>query len=228
MQMEYGQAIGFPRRERGWIVKLAIASVVNLIPVIGQVLVAGYGQEIASRVYRDDVNALPDWSNVGTFFRRGILWLIVVIVYMLPLALFGALLAGANYGVDLVMTANGPSEGLRSAGLVVSLCFNVLVIGYGLVAGLTLIAATGRLAVENRFGAAFQLGTIWADIRRQPGMYLIVLIINVVAFVFLPALGVIGCGVGTLVGLAYATWISSYLAGEAYQVSRSRAGATDQ
>lgn len=228
MQMEYGQAIGFPRRERGWIVKLAIASVINLIPVIGQVLAAGYGQEIASRVYRDDVNALPDWSNVGTFLRRGILWLIVVIVYALPLALFGALLAGANYGVDLVMTANGPSEGLRSAGLAVSLCFNVLVIGYGLIAGLTLIAATGRLAVEDRFGAAFQLGTIWADIRRQPGMYLIVLIINVAAFTLLPALGVIGCGVGALVGLAYATWISSFLAGEAYQVSRSRASATDR
>lgn len=59
MQMEYGQAIRFPRQDRGWIVKLAITSVLSLVPVLGQIVVAGYGQEIASRVYRDDAHPCP-------------------------------------------------------------------------------------------------------------------------------------------------------------------------
>ncbi len=223
MQMEYGQAIGFPRQDRGWIVKLVIASVLSLVPVLGQIVVAGYGQEIASRVFRDDARPLPDWTHWGTLLRRGLLWLIVVIAYALPLALFGALLTGVNLGIEWAIANNAQNESLRSAGLLLSLCVNALVVGYGVWASLTLIAATGRLAVEDRFGAAFQLGSIWADIRRQPGMYVSVLIVNVVAFTLLPAVGVIGCGVGALAGLTYATWISAYLAGEAYQVSRARA-----
>ncbi len=222
MQMEYGQAIRFPRQDRGWIVKLVITSVLSLVPVLGQIVVAGYGQEIASRVYRDDAHPLPDWADWGRLLRRGFGWLIVVVVYALPLALFGGLLAGVNLGIDWAVNANGPSEALRTGGLVLSLCANLLVVGYGIWAALTLIAATGRLAVEDRFGAAFQLGGIWADIRRQPGLYLSVLIVDVLAFVLLPALGAIACGVGALAGLSYAIWISGYLAGEAYQVSRSR------
>jgi len=227
MQMEYGQAVSFPRQDRGWIVKLVIASVLSLVPVLGQILVAGYGQEIASRVYRDDVQPLPDWADWGRLFGRGLGWLLVVVIYLLPLGLLGLVLAGVNMGVDLALAGDAANEGLRTAGLIASLCANVLVVAYGLWAGLTLIAATGRMAAEGRFGAAFQLGAIWGDVRRQPGMYLSVLIVNGVAFALLPTLGVIGCGVGALAGFAYATWISGYLAGEAYQVSRSRANAAN-
>lgn len=222
MQMEYGQAISFPRQDRGWIVKLLIGSVLSIVPVIGQILVAGYGQEIAHRVYSDNPKPLPDWSNWGALLARGVRWLIVVIVYMLPLALFGAVLAGVNWGIDQVMLGSGAAEQTRNIGLVLSLCANVLVIAYGFVGSLLLIAATGRMAVQDRLGAAFQIDAIWADVRRQTGMYLSVLIVSALAYVVLPAIGAIGCGVGLLVGLTYATWISSYLAGEAYQVSRSR------
>ncbi len=222
MQMEYGQAISFPRQDRGWIVKLLIGSVLSIVPVIGQILVAGYGQEIARRVYSDNPQPLPDWSNWCGLLARGVRWLIVVIAYMLPLALFGALLAGVNWGIDQVMLSSGAAEQTRNIGLVLSLCANVLVIVYGIVGSLLLIAATGRMAVQDRLGAAFQLGGIWADVRRQAGMYLSVLIVSALAYVLLPAIGVIGCGIGALVGLTYATWIASYLAGEAYQVSRSR------
>ncbi len=227
MQMEYGQAISFPRQDRGWIVKLLIGSVLSVVPVIGQILVAGYGQEIAHRVYSDNPRPLPDWSNWGGLLARGVRWLIVVIVYMLPLVLFGALLAGVNWGIDQVMLNSGAAEQTRNVGLVLSLCANVLVIVYGVVGSLLLIAATGRMAVQDRLGAAFQIGAIWADIRRQTGMYLSVLIVSGLSYVLLPALGAIGCGVGALVGLTYATWISSYLAGEAYQVSRSRESERD-
>ena len=222
MQMEYGQAISFPRQDRSWIVKLLIGSVLSLVPVLGQVVVAGYGQEIAHRVYSDNPRPLPDWSNWGALLARGVRWLIVVFVYMLPLALFGALLAGVNWGIDQIMLSSGAAEQTRNVGLVLSLCGNALVIGYGILGSLLLIAATGRMAVQDRLGAAFQLGAIWADVRHQAGMYLSVLIVSAVAYVLLPAIGAIGCGVGALVGLTYATWISSYLAGEAYQVSRSR------
>ncbi len=227
MQMEYGQAISFPRQDRGWIVKLLIGSVLSVVPVIGQILVAGYGQEIAHRVYSDNPRPLPDWSNWGGLLARGVRWLIVVIVYMLPLVLFGGLLAGVNWGIDQVMLNSGAAEQTRNVGLVLSLCANVLVIVYGVVGSLLLIAATGRMAVQDRLGAAFQIGAIWADIRRQTGMYLSVLIVSGLSYVLLPALGAIGCGVGALVGLTYATWISSYLAGEAYQVSRSRESERD-
>ena len=221
MQMEYGQAIRFPQQDRGWIVKLLIASVLSLIPVLGQIVVAGYGQEISRRVYNDNVRPLPDWSDWGGLLGRGVRWLIVVFLYLLPLSLIGALLAGVNWGIDQAILSNGADEQIRSVGLALSLCVNVLLVGYGILASLSLIAATGRMAVQDRFGAAFQLGAIWGDIRRQPGLYISVLIMNVVAFALLPALGAIACGVGALAGLAYATWISAYLAGEAYQVSRS-------
>jgi hypothetical protein len=221
MEMEYGKAFTFPQQDPDWVKKWGIAGAISLIPIIGQLLVAGYGVEITRRVINDEPHPLPDWSDFGGFLRKGFGVLVVALVYMLPLIVI-AICAAVPAAIFGAMQGNSNSDTAGQIGGLIGACLGCFGVVYGLVAGLVLQAALGRYAATDRIGAALRVGEVFGMVRAKPGMYLIVLLLSALAQSLLTSLGSIACVIGALWGGAYAAFIAAHLIGQAYRYATAQ------
>jgi hypothetical protein len=219
MEMEYGKAFTYPRQDPDWLTKWGLAGLISLVPVLGSILVAGYGVEVTRRVIRDEARPLPEWSDFGNFAIKGLIAVVVGLAYTLPLILLiacanllplGLSLAGAEANRDV-------ASALTTLGSVVYLCCGCLAAVYGLLVALALPAALGRYAATDQIGAAFQFNEVFRLVRAKPGMFFLVMLVSLLAALVLTALGVIACGVGVAFGAAYATLVAAHLQGQAYR-----------
>jgi hypothetical protein len=80
------QLLGFPFREREWIMKMIVGSVIILVPIVNFLSLGYFLRCInyGSRAIRE----LPDWCHLGEMFRDGCMALLIALVYIIvPLAL---------------------------------------------------------------------------------------------------------------------------------------------
>lgn len=219
MEMEYGQAFTYIRQDPDWLRKWGLAGLISIVPVLGPILIAGYGVEVTRRVIRAEGKPLPPWSDLANFAIQGLIAVVIGLAYMLPLILLivcanllplGLNLAGAEANRDV-------ASALTTLSSAVALCCSCVAAAYGLFAALTLPAALGRYAATDRVGAAFQINEIVRLVRIKPGMFLLVALISALATLALSVLGSIACGVGAFFGAAYAALVAAHLQGQAYR-----------
>lgn len=218
MEMEYGQAFIYPRQDPDWLKKWGLAGLIALVPVLGPILVVGYGVEVTRRVIREEERPLPRWSDFGNLAIKGLIASVIGLAYTLPLLLLiacanllplGLALAGAEANREV-------ASALTTLSSAVALCCGCLAAAYGLFAALALPAALGRYAATDQIGAAFQLNEVWKLVRVKPGMFFLVALISVLAALAFTLLGSIACGVGAFFGAAYAALVAAHLQGQAY------------
>jgi len=219
MEMEYGKAFTYLREDPDWIKKWGLAGLILLIPVLGSILVAGYGVEVTRHVIRDEARPLPGWSDLGNFAIKGLIATVIGLAYTLPLVVLiacanllplGLSLAGAEASREV-------ASALDTLSSAVTLCCGCLAAAYGLSVALALPAALGRYAATEQIGAAFQVNQVFRLVRAKPGMYFLVALISLLAALLFTALGVIACVVGAAFGAAYAVLVAAHLQGQAYR-----------
>ncbi len=213
--MDFGKAFSFVFDDQDWIKKVAIAALVSLIPVVGPLLLAGWGFEVTRRVIRGEVEPLPDFSDFGGTLANGFKIVVVGFVYMLPVILMqacsqGVLFAGQESADETLMTVLTIS----------TICLSCLTFLYAIAAGLVLPAAIGNVAATDELKAAFQFGEVVGLVRDNLGAYIIVLLGGMVAGL-VASLGVIACAIGVLFTGAYAAAINGHLTGQAYRQATS-------
>jgi hypothetical protein len=226
MEMEYGKAFTYPQQDSNWVLKWGIAGAVSLIPVVGQLLVAGYGVEVSRRVIAGDPQPLPEWSDWAGFLRKGFGVLVIGLVYLLPLIVLAVCAAVPAAVISVIQSNSGSSpDWMGQAGGIVGACLGCFGAVYGLVAGLMLQAAIGRYAATDQIGAALRVGEIWNLMRAKPGMFLIVILLAGLAQFLLTSLGSIACVIGAVWGGAYAALITAHLIGQAYRYVTAQSAA---
>ncbi|MCD6401070.1 MAG: DUF4013 domain-containing protein, partial [Anaerolineales bacterium] len=182
-----------------------------LIPIIGPMIVAGWGYEITRRVINNDSEPLPDWSDFGGYLGKGFQVIVLGFVYALPLILIQGCIQG---GVALAQ--NQPQDNtIVTAITVVSLCVGCISFIYAVFMGFTLPAAIGNFAAKGNLGAGFRFSEVFGLVKAAPGAYLLVLLGGIVSS-FVASIGVIACAIGVLLTSAYAAAINSHLTGQAY------------
>lgn len=82
--MKLFEALVYPFREPGWFGKLAIATLIAAIPVVGFFIIKGWEFEISMRVRHDTPSKLPPWRNYGIKFMRGVIVRIIGFIYNIP------------------------------------------------------------------------------------------------------------------------------------------------
>ena len=126
--------------DREWFIKLSIATLISLLPLLGNFFVIGYGVRSAQRVRRN-MAGLPRWNDFGgDFIRGGTMFLgmiIHVFLFMLPTLIISEVLAAAG-----------------AIGQILSLAA-VLALSYFFI--LMNITAVGNFVVTERFAAFFDL-----------------------------------------------------------------------
>lgn len=214
--MNYGYAFTYQFKDDQWIKKFAIAALFTLIPIIGQLFLAGWGLEITRRVIKEDPEPLPEWNDFGNYIVKGIQLIIIGFVYALPIILVQACVQG---GLAAGMDSYGGDDAYGAIYIIAQFCTGCPSFLYSLFLGLFLPAAIGHFAAEGSLGAAFRFGEIFRIVKAGPAAYIIIML---AAFVmpFIALLGLMFCLIGALFTFPYAMTVMQYLYGEAYRANK--------
>ena len=116
---------------------LAVILVSTVVMLIASFFMSGF----ILRVYRGDEEL--NFKNLGKMFRQGIVYFVIVFIYLLPYSIVS----------DLLMY--GPIW--NTGYLIITSCINIFLLFFSTVLA---INAGIRYAKEGRFGAAFQIGKL--------------------------------------------------------------------
>lgn len=214
-----GEAFTYVFSDRDWPVKSLVGILFLFLSVIvvGIPFVAGYFLETTRRVARAEPPYLPDWSNLGQLFGRGLVYLVILLIYALPGLLLACCFALA-VGIPGALLGTDGDPG-RAASLA-STAISCLAFPLGLIYTAVLPAVTIQYAVTADFGASFRLGEMWDLVRENAGNYIIVVLISWAVSNLVAPLGLILCGVGIFAAYLYALLVTAYLYGLFYRSAR--------
>jgi len=208
--MDLVRALKFAFEDEEWPVKIAIGSLVTLIPVVGWIGGLGYQVSVARNVIRGSARPLPGSDGLGQVFIDGAIAGLAGLLYALPLALFWSVMA------LLGGLAGGSGEG-DFALACLSVGAAVLSIVYGIPAvamywvGIMRYTQSGDFSEFTRFGALFREAR--AHLGTLATVFLYSLLLSLILAVISP-LAVITC-VGVFVLAFYSQIASGHLIGQA-------------
>lgn len=218
--MDYGKAFGFVTEDPDWVKKFIIAGLVTFVPFVGGFLLAGYALEVTRRVIQHQSPVLPEWADLGGLIKNGIVSTLVTLAYVLPLAIIVTCMI-----LPIALTGTAEEEAVQIAGPVLASCFGCLAALYGLLIGMVLPAAYGKLAATGEIGAAFRVVEVFQLLRGKPAVYLLVWAISGFVTSLLVLVGSALCGIGSTFGAAFGVLASAHLHGQAYLVASQEGGA---
>lgn len=220
--MNFGLAFSYAFQDTDWMKKVGIAAAVMLIPVIGPIILGGWGLEITRRVINDDPTPLPGWEDFGSYVSKGFQSFVVSLAYLLPFIL---LIACGQVFTILPAVLMGESNPDAAGGLMVAImscvyCFAFL---FALAGSIFIPAALGNLAATGELGAAFRFGEVVGLLRAAVGPYILSVLLVALAASLLSPIGSALCGIGVLLTSAYLASVSGHLYGQAYKIARATA-----
>ncbi|MEA4910437.1 MAG: DUF4013 domain-containing protein [Chloroflexi bacterium] len=212
--MDFGLAFSFAFKDPDWLKKIALAGLVSLIPIIGQIFIIGWGLEVTRRVIRHEPELLPD-LDFGENLSKGFQAFVISLVYSIPIILFSLII---NISTALAANQqNGDTAAVVIAAI--SVCCGGLMLIYGIALGFWIPAAFGNFVDKGQLSAGFNFNDILALIKAAPVAYLIVLLGSLVAG-FVGSLGTIACVVGVIITYAYSMAVISHFYGQAYNQAK--------
>lgn len=215
--MDIGKAFSYVFEDEKWLTKVLIGGLLVWIPIVNFAVI-GYSLKISENVARGVERPLPEWSDFGDLFMRGLYYIIITLVYSIPIILLvcvgggilGALTGAASAAAessDSVGAAGGAALGL---GLIL---FYLVIIVLGLLTSLLVYPAVARYVATGQLSEAFKFGEVFKMFRSAPGTWIILLLVAILAS-FIGSLGGIACGVGALFTLVYARMIDGHALGQ--------------
>jgi hypothetical protein len=214
--MEYGAALSYPRQDADWIKKLAIGGVLSFIP-LGSLLLTGYQIAATKRVI-DDQPGLPEWTDFGRLFTRGLLAAVALMIYFLPaIVLSSCIIIPVSIGLtDSSGNIAAGNEGIYFG--VISCVYLVLLI-YIAFAIMLHTAGLGRYAVSDRFGVFLEFGALMREVSGRLGVYLIIVLLYMLVGAVGALLGTLVCVVGLIITLPYVQLVYANLTGQAHRLA---------
>lgn len=227
--MNYGRAFSFIQEDPEWLKKVAIAMLIMLIPIVGQITVGGWSLELMRRVIKDEPEILPDWSEFSTYLMLGFKELVVGLVYALPALIF----YGCGWGITiaLVGVTGGAADSSGSGSDAAGIMSGITALSYGctycvfilliIVTTLLVPPASGLLAENGDLSAAFRFRDVTGLLRAAIGPFLISILIVLLIAPIASSIGSIACGIGSLFALSYMRLVSAHLFGQAYKIAKA-------
>ncbi len=159
--IDFERAIRAPFRDAEWVTKALLGLVFYILGLTAPAVV-GAGVDYLNNVRRGD-ETLPDWSNFGTQWIRGFLVLVGAFLYSLPMILLAFVFA-----IPVIFGALfGDSDLAGAFGVGLLLLYIFIAVIYGIALSIFYLAAVTHYAVEDRFGALFEVRAIWGKIRKD-------------------------------------------------------------
>lgn len=212
--MDIGSAFTFAFDDEDWIKKLAIGGGIALAAaILSPILVGlalllplyGYMLDVLKNVRDGQAKPLPEWEDFGGFFSKGLMVVVITIVYNIPALIFVCALVGANLASGQVDSGG--------AMIVIVGCLYCLISLLSALGNALIPAALIRYAQYDTLGSAFQFGEIFSFISSNIGDYVIVILLALVAGM-IGTLGFILCGIGLFFTTFWSILVKANLYGQ--------------
>jgi MFS family permease len=215
--MDIGKAITFVSEDEKWLEKLGIGALVAAVPILNFAW-SGFMVDVMRNVAAGEAKPLPDWSDLGDKFMRGLAITVAGLIYALPAILVGCMLSGLAFMPLIAISGEGDqglNQGLAlgSTGLLIAIscCIGL----YGLAISFVFPAVFINYSRKGTFGACFEFSEIMRLVSANLGEYVTAWVV-VIAFGFVVGLviGVIGMLVGWIPCVGWIIlWAISAVAG---------------
>lgn len=216
--MDFGRAFSYVFEDPEWLKKVAIAGLVMLIPIIGQIVVLGWVLNITKRIMDGRTDLLPD-VDFGADLGRGFMAFVIGFVYSLPITLISSFTGIVNS----IISSNVDSNSILAVVIILFSCLGLFSFLYGIVIALALPAAYTLYLEQGSLGAAFNLSKVFGMVKSNLGAYFIV-VLGSIATGFVASLGVIACIIGVIFTSAYAMAVMGHLYGQSYVDTKRKMG----
>lgn len=213
--MDLEQAFTYIWKDPDWQKKIGIATLLTL-SVVGMIGVFGWLGELARRVAENEEYPLPDWSDIGKYFIKGLQFLGITFIWSLPPALI-VLTSSAAITVTAMMDDPGPIFPIIS---VFSMCLYVFVIIYIIIINLLSPPLWLLVAEGGSFRQLVHPRAAWKLFRANIGSYLVAMLIGWLIVFFLSPLGAVVCLVGAFFTTVLSQTIMAHLVGQATRNAR--------
>ncbi|MDE3090178.1 MAG: DUF4013 domain-containing protein [Chloroflexota bacterium] len=237
--MDFNKAMRYMFEDpRVW-TKLLLGAVFNLIPILNWGATQGYMIETLNNVAGNVEPPLPEWSDIGAKWMRGIYLFIVRVIYTIPVVLVGCCLWVAVIALGgglAALSGNTDQGGQQAAGGLVALlpilalCVSCLILLYSIFlwimepAIVIQVARTGKVGAAFRFSEMFQMisgntsGYAMAVILPILPVIVVVVVFGCIGFVLgiIPIIGLILSIcldlIAVLFGVAFSFWLDLFRA----------------
>jgi MFS family permease len=181
--MDIGKSITFVAEDEKWLEKLGIGALITAVPILNFAW-SGFMVDIMRNVGAGEAKPLPDWSDLGDKFVRGLIITLAGLIYALPAILVGCLLFGLSFVPLFAVSGQGDqgmNQGLAlgSTGLLIAAgcCIGL----YGLVISFVFPAVFINYSRQGSFGSCFQFGEVMRLITTNLSEYATAWVIIIVA-----------------------------------------------
>lgn len=217
--MDIGKSFTYVFEDPNWIMKLVIGGLVSLVPIVNFAAL-GYMVTTLKNVADGQAQPLPEWSNFGDYFMKGLYVFVGALIYAAPIILVYCCMI--VLGMAAGMGASGNSDaGGALAGLVsiLSMCLSCLVMLFILVVAVMFPAALTRYAVSNQLNVFWDFRGNFDLISKNLTNYIIAILITWVAG-FVAGFGVILCFIGVIFTSFWAQLVGAHVYGQFWRASQ--------
>jgi hypothetical protein len=226
--MDIGKSFSFVFEDKDWVKKLGIGALVSLVPILNFAW-TGYTIKLLRNVGDEQDEPLPDWSDFGDKFVKGLILIVAGLIYAIPMFIltFGPMIAL----LSAVFSTNGNmQDSLIGAFAGVSFLVLCVALIYGLALSFYFPAVYINFSRKETFGSCFEIGKIIDIIKETIGDYLtawvIALIMGIglvilasIAFTILALIPCIGWILNLLLSAFLMVWpmtVVAHLLGQVY------------
>lgn len=236
--MNVNNATRFVFEDDEWVGKILLGTLISLIPFFGGIALTGYAIAVLRNVRAGSLRPLPSWDRLGEYFVDGLLFVVALLIYSLPLLILACPIAL----VWVLPAATDDSQGLTTVmttiASIVSAGLGCLALLYALLLWVLTPVLQIRCAEAHKLVACLRLGKVFRFLFDHIGEIIIAqvlvwaagLVVTTVLGMVIGAFGIVPiCGwvIASLLGLLFlplGVWLmlfGSYLYGEIGREARA-------
>ena len=211
--MDIGKSFRFVFDDKDWATKLLLGLLISIVPILNLAW-NGYLVQLVRNVSEDAEFPLPEWSDFGDKFVKGLILFLVAILYALPVVIVIVVIALGGLATGLSTDGN-ITDTVASIFAGVGILLGCLITVYLLALTFYLPAVYVHFSREGTFGSCFEIGKIINLISANIGEYLTAwivsllfgIVIGVIASILFTILALIVC-IGWILALILAGFLT--------------------
>ena len=224
--MDIGKSFTYVMEDPNWIKKVLVGGGILFVGIVfiwllaiplllAGIILTGYTLTVIRNVAESNQLPLPEWSDFGGLFMKGLYGVLGTIVLYLPAILIACCAGGVGALPSM-------SKDVPSAVQYVAMCLNCLQGLFFFVLGLIQPAAMTRFAmIENQVSVFWDFRGNLDFIMKNLSNYIIAVIVAAVASM-ISMFGIILCGIGLPFTLFWSGLVGAFLYGELWRASQGR------
>lgn len=214
-QFDFGKPFSYVFDDPDWVTKILIGGLFYIAGflIIGWFFILGYVARTTRNVIAGHPRPLPEWENLGDYFAEGLRLFGVALCVVLP-----AIMLAIGIMIPAGVLGSVDNEGAQALGGLMSGAVVCLFVPISLAIWFFLPAMLLFAAVEQRFGAAFELGRIWAFVKQNIGNYVLALVVYLIAR-FIGSFGIMLLCIGVVFTAFWSFLITAHAFAQVYRLA---------